>query len=488
MVWRQKYVILASVVLMVALALVYTQIASKRYQATALVEVDLTTGNRTSSDTTATNQALAKDYATLLTSPGFLRTIARRGEGGALTLDKLESSISATSAENSALVTLKATAGSPAAAQTIAGYVINGFLLHLQANAASTTTKLQTELQKQIAALTAKISALASRNADPTVAAQVNTLTASRQALIEQSATLVANGLAHGTSASLSAPPSASSDPISPKRWLDLLAGLILGAVLGVGLGWALELWRPAIHSARDLREVTDLPVLASIPLNARDEHALTDAYRVLYTNLRFLLRANDSRVVTVVSLHSKVGKSSTVEGLARVVDKDRKVLVVDGDIRTGTLSKRLGYGDHAGLVEVLTEVSSLDEAVVKLDDAVSLLPARPPREDIPGLFSWRRTLAVMSLLRERFALVLIDSPPLAGLADGLILSSQSDSVLLVVRAGMTKPADVAAAVSSLQHNKTPIAGLVVFEELSTDSYYPFVGEGSKGDPIREAL
>jgi polysaccharide biosynthesis transport protein len=298
--------------------------------------------------------------------------------------------------------------------------------------------------------------------------------------LVNQSATLVANGLAQGTSATLSAPPSASSDPVSPKRALDLLAGLILGAILGVALAWTREVFRPAIHSAGDLKSLTDLPVLASIPLNARDDAALTEAYRVLNANLRFVLRANDARVVTAVGLNAKVGKSSTIEGLARVVGGERNVLVVDGDMRTGMLSQRLGYSDHVGLIDVLARDAPLDEAIVKLPDGVSLLPTRPSNEDVSELLSWRRTLALMSELRTRFDLVLIDSPPLSGLVDGLILASQSDSVLLVVRAGLTKPSDIAAATGSLKHNKTPIAGLVVFEELVVDSYYPAAGREAK--------
>ena len=104
------------------------------------------------------------------------------------------------------------------------------------------------------------------------------------------------------------------------------------------------------------------------------------------------------------------------------------------------------------------------------------------------ALLSRRRTLAVMSVLRERFDLVLIDSPPLAGLADGLILASQSDSVILVVRAGLTKPADIAAAAGSLQHNMTPIAGLVVFEELVLDPYYPNGGREAKARSAAELV
>jgi capsular exopolysaccharide synthesis family protein len=484
--WREKYVIAFSVVLLLVLALVYTETASKTYQATAIIEVNLPTGSLGNSDATA-DQALAQDYSTLLGSSVFLRTIRDRVDGGRLSLGDLEGDVSASVAEGSSLITMHTTASTPADAQRIASDVADGFLAHLQQSASTTTTNLQAQLQRQIASLTNKLNALQPHASDPTAAAQISSLKASRQALINQSATLVANGLAAGTSATLSAPPSASSDPISPKRSLNLLAGLILGAILGVGLAWAREVLRPAIHSVDDLMSLTDLPVLGSIPLNARDDAALTEAYRVLYANLRFALRA-DARVVTAVGLNARVGKSSTIEGLARAVGTDRNVLVIDGDMRSGVLSQRLGYGDHVGLAEVLARTGTLDDAIVQLDDGVSLLPTRPSGEDVSELLSWRRTLALMTTLRERFDLVLIDSPPLAGLVDGLVLASQSDSVVLVVRAGLTKPADIAAAVNSLKHNNTPIAGLVIFEESAIESYYPDTGRDSKARSTEAAL
>jgi Mrp family chromosome partitioning ATPase len=489
--WREKWVIFASIVVMFVLALVYTETTSKTYQANAILEVNLPTSNVGSSDTTATNQALAQNYATLLGSPGFLRTIRSQVEHGKLSTSDLESQIDASAVQNSALVQLDATASSPDEAQTIAGQVANAFLAHLQKSAATTTSNLQAQLQAQIVSETTKLNSLAPQASNPTVGAQITSLKASRQALINQSATLVADGLANGSSATLSAAASASPDPVSPKRSLNLIAGLILGALLGVGLAWGREVLRPAIHSASDLTSLTDLPVLASIPLNNRfapDDPALTEAYRVLYANLRFVLRANDVRVVTVVGLNPRVGKSSVVEGLARVIGKDRRVLIVDGDMRAASLSERLGHGDHVGLVEVLAGSSPLDQAVVELDNGVSLLPTRRSHEDASALLSRRRTLAVMSVLRERFDLVLIDSPPLAGLADGLILASQSDSVVLVVRAGLTKPADIAAAAGSLQHNMTPIAGLVVFEELVLDPYYPMGGREAKARSAAEVV
>ncbi len=117
----------------------------------------------------------------------------------------------------------------------------------------------------------------------------------------------------------------------------------------------------------------------------------------------------------------------------------------------------------------MLQNAVPLDAALVQLEEGFWVLPSRPSRVNPAGLLAGSRTLSVLADLRERFDLVLIDSPPLAGLADGLILSSLSDVVVLVVRAGVTKPADLGAATSSLLHNMTPIAGTVVFEESALD-------------------
>ena len=78
---------------------------------------------------------------------------------------------------------------------------------------------------------------------------------------------------------------------------------------------------------------------------------------------------------------------------------------------------------------------------------------------------------------RERFDVVLIDTPPIGGLADALILSSLADVAVIVIRAGLTKPNELVAAKASLEQTHTPIAGLVVFEDATGDAYYPYPRE-----------
>jgi Mrp family chromosome partitioning ATPase len=485
--WREKWIIAASIVVMVGLAIAYTVTSSKVYQASGLIQVNLATPNPGSSDTTAANQALAQNYATLLTSAGFLNQIRSQVDGGRLSVDELQSRLSATAVPQSALVELQATGASPEEAQRVDTDVANGFLANLRNGATTRTAQLTSQLQQQITQLSNQISALRAKGSTSAISEEISSLQSSRQALIAQNATLVANGIANGTSAALSAAPEASSSPISPKKTLNLLGGLLLGIVLGVAAAFARQALRPAIHSADDVAGVLDLPLLASIPLRSRlkaDDPTLPEAYGVLHANLSLALRSGDMRVVTFVGYNAQVGKTSTVEGLARAAQRgERQILAVDGDMRLATLSTRFGHADHPGIVDVLQGAVPLDAALVQLESGLWLLPARPSRMNAASLLSGSRTYALMAELRERFDMVLIDSPPLSGLADGLILASHSDAVVLVVRAGLTKPADLHAANSSLLHNMTPVVGTVVFEELPVEPYYGAPEDGKLRSP-----
>ena len=479
--WRGKFIILASVAVMLVLAFAYTARSAKVYEATAILQVSIP-NQSINADTTSANQGLAQNYATLLVSPGFLSEIRSHIEHGRLSTADLESRLSANALTQTALVELHSTGPSPYAAQALGQQVASAFLTDLQSEASTRAAQQQNEIQRNITSLSTRIATLqASANANvPPRSAQINSLQASRQALIAQSASLVANGLAQGTSATISAPPAASSSPIRPRRSLNLLAGLLLGLLLGIGLAWLREILQPGLRTADEAAALLDVPVLASIPLRPRmraNDPVLPEAYDILQTNLFLAMRNSDLNVVTFIGPNPQVGKTSAVEGLAKVAARgERNILIVDGDMRAGTLSSRLGQGQQgAGMVELLQGAVDLDEALVSLKSGLSLLPTRQSPINPPSLLSGERMKALSAELRERFDIVLIDSPPIAGLADGLILASLSDAVVMVVRAGLTKPIDLTTAAASLRQSLTPIAGLVVFEERLVESYYPVV-------------
>jgi len=475
--WRGKYLILASVVVSLLLAYIYTARTAKVYEASAIIQVNVP--NQTANtDTTAANDGLAQNYAALLTSSGFLRKIRGVVEHGNLTTADLESRLSASAQPQTALVELHSTGPSPEAAQTIGLQVAHAFLEDLQSEATARTTQQQAQIERTVSNLTSQISALRAQpgSEQAPTSERISSLSASRQALIEQNASLLANGLAQGASATLTAPPAASSSPVSPKRSLNLLAGLVIGLLVGVGLAWLREVMSPSLRSAEAAAALLDVPVLSSVPLRPQpspDDPSLLEAYDLLQTNFLFAMRDQSLRMVTFVGPDPQIGKTSAVEGLADVLVRGgRSVIVVDGDLRAAMLSRRLGSPRRHGLSELLQGTIALDEAIVQLDSGLSLLPAGGSYPNPPRLLSGSRMNALGDELRERFDIVLVDSPPIGGLADGLILASLSDAVVMVIRTQSTRPNRLVAAAASLRQSRTPIAGLVVFEERAVDQYY----------------
>jgi capsular exopolysaccharide synthesis family protein len=209
----------------------------------------------------------------------------------------------------------------------------------------------------------------------------------------------------------------------------------------------------------------------------------------MLRANLAFLSHERDLRVLTLSSFNPREGKSSTVEGLAyAAVRGGLDVLMLDADVRTQSLSNRLGHGNAPGLTNAIVGAAPVDELVITLAPGLSLLAAGPMPPNPPSLFSSAAMRELITSLRERHALVLIDSPPVAHLADASILASMSDGVVVVARAGITKRTDLPAAAAALRQVPTPIVGFVLLESRQIDeTYYPAVSTGLHTVGAREA-
>jgi tyrosine-protein kinase len=161
-------------------------------------------------------------------------------------------------------------------------------------------------------------------------------------------------------------------------------------------------------------------------------------------------------------------------------------VIMLDADVRTRSLSSRLGYGDAAGLTNAIVGAAPVEDLTIELAPGLSLLAAGPMPPNPPSLFSSAAMRDLLASLRERHALVLIDSPPVAHLADASILASMSDGVIVVARAGVTKRTDLPAAAAALRQVPTPVIGFVLLEPRQIDeTYYPAVSRGlhSAGAP-----
>lgn len=199
--------------------------------------------------------------------------------------------------------------------------------------------------------------------------------------------------------------------------------------------------------------------------LTPQSDFFIKEAYKTLRTNVTFSLAGEgSSRVIVMTSSMQGEGKSTTALNLAiSFAQVDKKVLLIDCDMRRPKLGRLLDIQTPAGLSNVLVDPSLLEKAVVK--DAcggvdVILAGDIPPNPS--ELLSSARMVKLLEHMREQYDCIILDAPPVNMVTDAVVLAPVSDGVLFVVRAELAERGSVMHAVGQLEYAKVKILGFVL--------------------------
>jgi capsular exopolysaccharide synthesis family protein len=208
----------------------------------------------------------------------------------------------------------------------------------------------------------------------------------------------------------------------------------------------------PPLMPGRTLQNTRLDPLLVTA---LAPDAAASEQYRAL--RLRVAHTDHDHgtpvNVILVTSPGRREGKTLTAANLALTMAQDfqRRICVVDADLRHSRLHRMFGLGDGPGLAEVLTGRSTLGDALTLIEDQqVTLLPAGRPTAHPAELLGGAAMRDTIHQLRSTFDRVIIDAPPTSPLADAGILAPLADGVVLVVRAGLTTKPAIQEAVASI--------------------------------------
>ena len=247
-------------------------------------------------------------------------------------------------------------------------------------------------------------------------------------------------------------------NPVLPQEALDLEGLKEIGAMedaADVGVATPLSVEAPAAVFANGSLDF-DAPVadpvrriemprssLLATQFEGSDSlQAAEESYRALRTRLLRLRSGRELRSVVITSSSASEGKTLTSFNLALCCAQleDMRILLVDGDIRTGGLSRRLGAEALPGLSDVLSFEDRTPESVIVETDQVNLhfCSAGSTTQSPPELYASRRWHDFMDWCHDTYQLVVIDSPPIMSLADVELMSAACDGAVLVVRARQT--------------------------------------------------
>ncbi len=187
------------------------------------------------------------------------------------------------------------------------------------------------------------------------------------------------------------------------------------------------------------------------------------ESYRRLRTNIEYSSFDDKYKVIVVTSSFPEEGKSTTAGNLAiSMSDTEKKVLLIDCDIRKPSLHKKFKISNSKGLTELIMGRSSFDEVSYKYNENLTVITSGSKVPNPSELLASEVMNIFLQEARENFDYVVIDTPPVQLVTDAQILSSKADGTLLVVKAESTKKNQVASSVGLLRKVNATVMGTVL--------------------------
>jgi len=284
--------------------------------------------------------------------------------------------------------------------------------------------------------------------------------------------------------------------PSSPRKGLNLVLGTMLGGVVGLGFAFLLERLDNGFRSAPQVERALGLPVLSSVPLLQKGTmkvkgkvlspqdyllhkpfSSYSEAFRSLRTAIDLSDVDNPPRSVLFTSSMPSEGKTTSSISYARSLARAGvPTILIDGDLRHSSVSKRMGLTPEAGVVEVISGAVPLERALIR-DEASGLYilpvakrPANP--QDLIGSKAFR---GLMEKLSSQFGAIIVDSAPILPVSDTRLLATLVDRVVFAVRWEETPRDAVQAAAKELSNSHARIAGVILTQvDLRKQSRYGY--------------
>jgi capsular exopolysaccharide synthesis family protein len=203
----------------------------------------------------------------------------------------------------------------------------------------------------------------------------------------------------------------------------------------------------------------------------------IAEAYRTLRTNIQFATGQQLVQTILVTSTIPNEGKSTTISNLAMTyAEMNKKVLLIDADLRRPTLHRFFSASTRFGLTNLLTNQCKLEDSIIETYvPNLSLITSGPTISNAYVLLSSNRMDELLNQLKPLYDIILIDSSPVLAVSDSQLLSVKCDGVLYVVSYGKVKRATAQKAIASLNHAEANVLGVVINNKSKVDhenAYY----------------
>ena len=452
------------------------------------------------------SEGLASTYAELLTKGPVLEQVIEN-LGLPDSPSALEKDLQVRKTPDTQLITVRVQRRDPAQAAAIANAIVAVFNQQNQALQTARYAGTKANLESQLADLDAQIAAanqsLDALSDQPFNKAERDRLEAllaqyrlSYTSLLQSYEEVRMAEAANTSNLDVVEPARPNPNPVAPKILLMVLVATLFGLFLSGILVLTYEFWNDTLQDPEQALAELGLPVLGWIirhhprpgePITmAEPRSPVAEAFRSVRTNLQYSSVDHPLKTILVTSPSPEEGKSSVAANLAvALAQSNRRVVLIDGDLRRPTLHKIFGLYNRHGLGNLFLDPRPAQEGQINLNGTVQNLGAGSPRVITSGnlppnpaeLLASERMAAILQLLAKHLDYVVLDSPPVLAVTDAVALASRVDGVVLVVKPGFTKLRAAQQAITQLHHVGANLLGVVLndvdHKQAGYYYYYP---------------
>ena len=488
--WRRKWIIVATVIMAVAIAVAGNFLIKPIYTASGLIRVSASPNPLVDRADLSYVQTLMNTYTIIANTRPILSQVITE-LNLKLSSTQLSEMIEVKAIEETELIELTVNNPDPQVAANIVNKLANALIsetdLLASSESASQAIKTQIdEVQKELTDMRTEYDRLVTDSPDDT-----NSITElSRQIVIKQQTyeTLLAqydrtrlSEAFRVNSISLIEPATPPRTATTPRKTLNVVLGGLLGLLGGVGLVLFLNNVDSKIYAVSQAKSILGLPILAELGRFTRSQMKFSnlapserEGYRRLRASIFSLQSDNHLKTLMVTSPDNDEGKSTIVYNLAMsIAQLGRSVLVIDGDMRQPCQQQLFELPNTVGLSTVLEKKVSLSEAIQSTSvPGLQVLTSGPTPEDPPQLLASSYMGDMLRELTPKYDVILLDTPAALPVVDTTVLAPLTDGVLLVVRLGKSRRDALLATRNQIDEVRARLIGVVLNEAPVRPSPY----------------
>ncbi|MFV5489173.1 polysaccharide biosynthesis tyrosine autokinase, partial [Acinetobacter towneri] len=274
-------------------------------------------------------------------------------------------------------------------------------------------------------------------------------------------------------------------EPIKPKKLLILILSVFLGGFLGTLLALLRNMLRSGIKDSNQIENELDLPVYATVPRSSVQESRIKilkkkknipilavknsddiaiESLRSMRTAIHFALSSAKNNIIMISGPAPELGKSFISTNLATILaQSDKRVLLIDADLRRGYMHKYFNYDPKPGLTEYLNGQQELGSIVRSTEvENLSIISRGKSPANPSELLSTQKFADMLTHLSSQFDHILIDTPPVLAVTDGIIISQYAGVNLVVARYGKTQMKELELTVNRFEQAGVKVNGFIL--------------------------